>query len=413
MTSSSNRISALPLVLCLMGAMYDIPLTLPGLAIPSLIPVIVLLFIPRVRPFIATCTPYVLAWFLMVGISEFFSPSNITGNVGKFAIQSTFSIFCSVAAYFIVRGYDGARLYRAATLLLLTLIALGVLERFTPAGDLFQEAGKSIYSASSGFRFASAEQSLERDLALAGYQRATLLMAEPSLAAVAIVFLIALRCMVSARKSAIGNLCLLAAAYFLIRSPFLVLGLAFQVLFSGDPHKGSFKRWAWALIASAALPFVAYPLFQARLQNFDLSYSYLTSEVLRFILPWNIFSQVMAEGFWLGIGPSGIYDPDLIAILSGGYTDNIGTNALLAFFICFGPFLPAFFFFMLIASHQRFLRDVQRSIPFIIFAIFISITVGAFMAPKIWLIFGIAAATVQLNRPVTVASTKGPRIQPA
>lgn len=386
--------SGLALLLCIASAVFDIPVTVSGIAIPTILPALIFLFAFKYGAIAFRAVPYVFGWLVLVTVSEFFSPAATTPNLWKFVAQSIFSIYCCVAAHAIVRKHSAVEVFKWATRLIWLLLLIGVLERFTPIGSSMRDFSSLLYSSESGYKFYASEGNLERDLALAGAQRVTMFMAEPSLAAIAVVTLLVLRMITSARRTLVVHGLILALAYFLIRSPILVLGLVSQFLFSATKSGLGRSEIVRLILAGAFSAGIVFLLFGNRLQYFDLNASYVTSEALRLLLPALLLFNTIDRGLFFGIGPSGLYDQDLIWALSGGYIDNIGTNALIGLFICFGVILPLIFFGILVARGSR---SHRQFVPCLAFVALISMTLGAFMAPKLWLIAGVVLGALAVR----------------
>jgi hypothetical protein len=104
----------------------------------------------------------------------------------------------------------------------------------------------------------------------------------------------------------------------LARSPFSIIGILVLVAHANVSFK-SMRTFAVALVGIMVVV-LNIDYLMLRLSYLSLDYTYLTSEALRFLLPFQIFKSVFFESFLTGLSPMGLYDANLILELTKGYS---------------------------------------------------------------------------------------------
>lgn len=378
----------IPAVLVILSGIYDLPATIIGIPAPNLFALLLTAWAITRLNFPIHTFLISLIWIACAGLSDWFSPAHInTTALTKNIAQCLWSIYLYGISQKYIENTDAAKIYKISGAILIVLLVIGSLETLQPVSDAVVQLSTEIYKGDSGFVFQYDDAAQERDAALAGARRSTMFMAEPSLAGIAIAILTTLRALTGTRVSYLQTFAITGLGFFLTRSPFCLLTLIFAPLIKR--HKDPNLSTRGLFISAIATLLVAIPLLAARFAFFSLKEDYLTSEALRFMIPVIVFFGTILNGYIFGLGPSGFADDDTILSITGGLIDTPGTNALFAFFTTIGPPIGMAFILLALRLNPRFPQLGRfAKLMQLFFLAAISITVGSFVAPKIWILFG-------------------------
>jgi hypothetical protein len=386
--SLSRSIGVFFVVVSMLAAIYDIPIDLGVIVLPNVFAFALLLFFIRTGKQMLEFVGLASIWFLATIFLSVTSAAVFTNEVLlRFMFQLLFSIFIFTRIRSEIGSISKDVVYKTATFLLGILILVGLLEMTTFFSSWVVEVSRALYSKESGYRFSTDITSLERDISLSGRRRVTGLTAESSLYAVAVSFLCIIRFMTDKSKRLLQNIIIISVSYYLARSPFSIVGILVLVAHANVSLR-SMRTIAVAVIGLTVVALnMDYLLF--RLSYLSLDFSYLTSEALRFLLPFQIFKLVFWESFFTGLSPMGLYDPNLILELTKGYSSRVGDNAFFLIFISYGFILAPLLIYFTFLKSVLLTNDFKTKLNALLFMFFVLMSVGTFVGPKIWVMIGL------------------------
>lgn len=328
-------------------------------------------------------------------------------------VQLSYSIVIAYAFFLALRRFDGQWLGRLFLGLVLVILAGSLLEviwpAFKQASDVFRGAvfESGVYDAD------------RRDMALYGRVRPKLFTQEPSyLTFNYTLFAFCWYVLSRMPGKALAYLGLIAAGYFVMRGPTLLLGAAlvpiYEVLLGARRQRGYERRLegSTALIAAVLAGLVAvagialgWEGFAARIENFASGRD--PSVFARLIAPAIVAVETIKEHPIAGVGLTGWEALDATVgqlyattrFLSIDMRFDGASNSLTNYFWVMWTFLGLFWGSLFVLAWSWFLRVL--AVPSLVFcwAVWIAFgqAAGGFVGPRAWAVMMLAAAVAIIH----------------
>ncbi|MDF2463006.1 MAG: hypothetical protein K0Q43_1241 [Ramlibacter sp.] len=363
------------------GIYFDAGIGWGSLRIPSVSALALLLLLPNRLRALSVCSSTILLFAAMAVFSYLIGSERTPDDKAiSSGLQTAWTIYFGTLVFMALRTIKLDVLGRTALYCAVALTAFACLEVLGPLESLSNWFGQTVYGTGVGFSYYGVHDfSIERDIALAGFRRPTVMSPEPSTAALGITVLglTYYSCHQSSRRAAFC-LALVSVLWMLFRSPTVLVGGAFVLLCELFRQRRGMLRIG---VAAGAVIFLAVvlELLQERVARVitDPTIASTTSEGIRLILPFINLWNSLAAGNVFGVGPGAQYDRGLVQSLNPFGVEQFGTNAFALLLFYYGPALGFLLVYLIYRIYRRIGLDASDVYYFVGTFGFLTFSLGA------------------------------------
>lgn len=351
---------------------------------------------------------YIIRVVLVLLFSALLSPgSEHLGHKLTGVMQTTVSVSAGLMMFMIMKKIPRQRLkvlFGWLTLMLLVGVTAELLGVLRGASDAFRNL---VYSK-GGYQV---YQATARDIGLAGFQRPSFFVSEPSL--VAIGFMV-FSCSWLVLSNRFKTLVLLTGMnlvmLLMVRSPILLISLVvmMSIFLTAGQTMVLYRRALIGLIfAGAVLSYlvVANPLGERVTDSLEGASRFeRSSENIRMVFPYITMRDVLAGSPAWGVGISGKEVVESFTSLPFDLSTILGNNNFAALFTYLGV-VGAVLFCAVQFQYLRWVLTLKHIFIYSVFALGLSQTMGGFESPRFWGYLFLFAGALQNN-----SAEKSPRI---